>query len=91
MTGSWTTGNSYNRTGNSGDTVCVWYNTAHTAYTCQNGAYNDCTGFSPSSGEFVMFSPNINNVGGGYYCVIGTCRSQGSGYLDYNGPAGGPQ
>lgn len=51
----------YSCTGNSGDTVCVWYNTAHTAYTVQNGAYNDCTGFSPSGGTLVMYSPNSNN------------------------------
>ncbi|KAF8858500.1 hypothetical protein BDZ45DRAFT_714455 [Acephala macrosclerotiorum] len=88
---SWTTGNTYSCTGNSGDTVCVWYNTAHTAHTIQNGAYNDCTGFSPSGGDLVMYSPNSNNVGGGYYCVIGTCRSQGSEYWNYDSPAGSPQ
>ncbi|KAJ5825876.1 hypothetical protein N7474_003014 [Penicillium riverlandense] len=89
---SWTTGNTYSCTGSSNDTVCVWYNTAHTAYTVQNGAYNDCTGFSPSGGTLIMRSPNSNNVGGGYNCIIGTsCSSQGANYWDYNGPAGGPQ
>jgi hypothetical protein len=28
----------------------------------------------------IMVSPNENNKGGGYYCVIGTCRSQGENY-----------
>ncbi|KAJ5612751.1 hypothetical protein N7510_005945 [Penicillium lagena] len=89
---SWTTGDTYSCTGSSNDTVCVWYNTAHTAYTVQNGAYNDCTGFSPSGSTLIMRSPNSNNVGGGYNCIIGTsCSSQGANYWDYNGPAGGPQ
>ncbi|EEA19900.1 conserved hypothetical protein [Talaromyces marneffei ATCC 18224] len=91
VSASWTTGNSYNCNGNPGDTVCVWYNTAHTAYTCENGMYNTCTGFSGNGDHFVMFSPNAGNVGGGYYCVIGTCRSQGEGYWNYDGPAGGPR
>jgi hypothetical protein len=38
----------------------------------------------------IMFSPNENNKGGGYYCVIGTCRSQGENYWDMTGRAGGP-
>ncbi|CAL5868549.1 uncharacterized protein PFLUO_LOCUS2776 [Penicillium psychrofluorescens] len=89
---TWTTGDTYSCTGSSNDTVCVWYNTAHTAYTVQNGAYNDCTGFSPSGGTFIMRSPNSNNEGGGYNCIIGSsCTNQGADYWDYNGPAGGPQ
>ncbi|GAQ40516.1 hypothetical protein AtubIFM55763_001444 [Aspergillus tubingensis] len=88
---SWTTGLDYQCTASSHQTVCIWYNTAHTAYTVQNGLYNVCTGFNPNNGAgFVMFSPNQNNKGGGYYCVIGTCRSQGQNYWDKSGPAGGP-
>ncbi|PYH66916.1 uncharacterized protein BO88DRAFT_445315 [Aspergillus vadensis CBS 113365] len=88
---SWTTGLDYQCTASSHQTVCIWYNTAHTAYTVQNGPYNLCTGFNPNNGAgFVMFSPNQNNKGGGYYCVIGTCRSQGQYYWDKSGPAGGP-
>ncbi|GKZ25421.1 hypothetical protein AbraCBS73388_001049 [Aspergillus brasiliensis] len=88
---SWTTGLEYQCTASSHQTVCIWYNTAHTAYTVQNGLYNVCTGFNPNNeAGFVMFSPNQNNKGGGYYCVIGTCRSQGQNYWDKSGPAGGP-
>lgn len=88
---SWTTGLNYGCTGHAYDTVCLWYNTAHTAYTVENGLYNQCTGFNPSNtGNFVMFSPNQNNKGGQFYCVIGTCRSQGQNYWDKSGPAGGP-
>ncbi|GKZ31583.1 hypothetical protein AbraIFM66950_000158 [Aspergillus brasiliensis] len=88
---SWTTGLDYQCTASSRQTVCIWYNTAHTAYTVQNGLYNVCTGFNPNNeAGFVMFSPNQNNKGGGYYCVIGTCRSQGQNYWDKSGPAGGP-
>ncbi|EHA24750.1 hypothetical protein ASPNIDRAFT_40671 [Aspergillus niger ATCC 1015] len=88
---SWTTGLDYQCTASSHQTVCIWYNTAHTAYTAQNGLYNVCTGFNPNNDAgFVMFSPNQNNKGGGFYCVIGTCRSQGQNYWDKSGPAGGP-
>ncbi|KAL4893757.1 hypothetical protein BDV59DRAFT_207539 [Aspergillus ambiguus] len=88
---SWTTGLNYGCTGHAYETVCLWYNTAHTAYTVQSGLYNQCTGFSPNNGgNFVMFSPNQNNKGGGYYCVVGTCRSQGQNYWDKSGRPGGP-
>ncbi|KAF5628128.1 uncharacterized protein FTJAE_9003 [Fusarium tjaetaba] len=86
---SWTTGNSYTCNAGKGETVCIWYNIAHTAYTVQEYTKNTCTeghGGTP----YVMYSPNENNKGGGYYCVIGTCRSKGEGYWDYNGRAGGP-
>ncbi|GIJ84868.1 hypothetical protein Asppvi_003719 [Aspergillus pseudoviridinutans] len=86
----WTTGNEYTCFGNQGDTVCVWYNTAHTAYTVQNWEENVCTSPTQSGDPYVMFSPNQNNAGGGYYCVVGTCRSEGQGYWDKSGPAGGP-
>ncbi|KAF9761351.1 hypothetical protein IL306_003848 [Fusarium sp. DS 682] len=86
---SWTTGNSYTCNGGPGETICIWYNIAHTAYTVQDVTTNPCTG-SKESSPYVMFSPNENNSGGGYYCVVGTCRSKGEGYWDYNGRAGGP-
>ncbi|KAF2758964.1 hypothetical protein EJ05DRAFT_499390 [Pseudovirgaria hyperparasitica] len=79
---SWTTGNSYTCNGGPGDTVCVFQKIAHTAYTVQNGAYNSCTGFSPSGGTSIIKSPNNNNSGGGYYCVVGTCRNQGDEYWE---------
>lgn len=88
---SWSTGDTYSCTANSNETVCVWYNTAHTAYTVQNGVSDGCwSGWIPESNNFVMYSPNANNIGGGYYCVIGTCRGQDQQYWNYNGPAGGP-
>ncbi|RYP43800.1 hypothetical protein DL768_009661 [Monosporascus sp. mg162] len=93
VTQSWVTGNSYTCSGNSGDTVCVWYNTAHTAYTAQNGIVNTvCGGSEPVGDPFILFSPNTDNVGGSYYCVIGAqyCRSKGQGYWDKSGRAGGP-
>ncbi|OBU00954.1 hypothetical protein VE01_00773 [Pseudogymnoascus verrucosus] len=87
---SWTTGNEYTCYGAAGDTVCVWYKTALTAYTVRNYDYNQCTGASPR-GTAVIKSPNNNNKGGNYYCVMGSaCRSQGEGYFDLNGRAGGP-
>jgi len=106
---SWSTGNTYSCTGSTGEDVCVWYNTAHTACkypfsllktvvdwfsdTVQNMQRDSCKvggGWDADGDPFVMFSPNANNRGGGYYCVIGTCRAQGDNYWDYSGRAGGP-
>ncbi|KAH8777418.1 hypothetical protein F5883DRAFT_486721 [Diaporthe sp. PMI_573] len=87
---SWETGREYTCTASSRETLCLWYNTAHTAYTVQNGMHNPCTGTQNSGGPYVMFSPNRRNQGGGYYCVVGTCRNQGDNYWDYNGRAGEP-
>ncbi|CAG7564520.1 unnamed protein product [Fusarium equiseti] len=90
---SWSTGNTYCCTGSTGEDVCVWYNTAHTAYSVQNMQRDSCKvggGWDTDGDPFVMFSPNTNNRGGGYYCVIGTCRAQGDNYWDYSGRAGGP-
>ena len=83
---TWTTGNTYTCNGASGDTVCIWYNTMHTAYT----VYNELTMAGPwgcdqgpvNSPDFILRSPNTNNAGGGYYCVVGTCRSQGEAYWE---------
>ena len=74
--------------GDPGDTVCVWYNMAYTAYTVQNGYQGDCLDVQVD--PYVMWSPNTNNAGGGYYCVVGTCRNINAEYWDYNGRAGGP-
>lgn len=86
---TWTTGATYSCGGLPGETICVWYNTAHTAYTVANQQYNACQTLDPGP-SFVMYSPNTANSGGGYYCVVGACRSQGSAYWDYSGRAGGP-
>ena len=40
--------------------------------------------------DYVMFSPNVDNKGGQFYCVVGTCRSRGENYWDKSGRAGGP-
>ncbi|KAF5974755.1 hypothetical protein FBULB1_7643 [Fusarium bulbicola] len=90
---SWNTGNTYTCTGSAGEDVCVWYNTAHTAYTVQNKERDSCAvggGWDSTGDPFVMYSPNESNRGGGYYRVIGTCRAQGDNYWDYSGRAGGP-
>ncbi|KAM0345650.1 hypothetical protein ACHAPU_006304 [Fusarium lateritium] len=90
---SWTTGNTYSCNGGPGEDICVWYNTAHTAYTAINREYDTCgtgSGWVNVGDNFVIYSPNESNRGGGYYCVVGTCRAQGDGYWDYSGRAGGP-
>ncbi|KAF5660150.1 hypothetical protein FHETE_9123 [Fusarium heterosporum] len=114
----WTTGSNYECNGDPGDTVCIWYNTAHTAcrwhspyHLCPSGAsleyannvglidtvhnvsHDTCdihSGWVPDSDPFVMKSPNSSNRGGGYYCVVGSCRAQGDAYWDESGRPGGP-
>ncbi|KAF2094600.1 hypothetical protein NA57DRAFT_80399 [Rhizodiscina lignyota] len=87
---SWETGNEYQCTAGTGETVCIWYGTAHTAYTVQNNYDTTCNEDS-TGGPFVMYSPNANNAGGvSYYCVVGPCSYKGAGYWDKSGPAGGP-
>ncbi|EQB57401.1 hypothetical protein CGLO_02476 [Colletotrichum gloeosporioides Cg-14] len=73
-------------------TICQWHKMAHTAYTVRAGSTNTCSYIKSLSDPFVLFSPNTNNAGGNYYCVVGAhlCRSMGSAYWDYNGRAGGP-
>ncbi|KAK4128848.1 hypothetical protein N657DRAFT_639356 [Parathielavia appendiculata] len=86
------TGNKYTCDGNPGDFFCVWRKVGQTAYTVQNVLYNACTGDSPSSSPFILWSPNANNKEGWFYCVYGRqyCRSAGQGWLDTSGRAGGP-
>lgn len=86
----WTTGTDYNCEAEAGETVCVWYNVAHTAYTVSNKVTDGCNGISQNGDPFILYSPNQNNVGGSEYCVIGPCRNKGDSYWNYNGPAGGP-
>ncbi|KAL6354846.1 hypothetical protein LRP88_12203 [Fusarium phalaenopsidis] len=58
--------------------------------TVRETARNSCGGSYTARGPYILFSPNEQNRGGGYYCVIGTCRSQGDEYWDKSGRAGGP-
>ncbi len=84
---SFTTGNTYTCNGNPGDTVCVWVNLAHTAYTVQNFNSGECTPDPGPGTPFVLKSPNKNNAGGDYYCVIGSgCGTNGQSYWDNSGP-----
>ncbi|KAF2147978.1 hypothetical protein K461DRAFT_203549, partial [Myriangium duriaei CBS 260.36] len=83
---TFTSGNDYTCNGNAGETICVWVKIAKTAYTVQNGDCDD----KPNAQPYVMWSPNVGNRGGEYYCVTGSCRNSGDGYEDNTGPAGGP-
>ncbi|KAF4947800.1 hypothetical protein FGADI_10133 [Fusarium gaditjirri] len=75
----WTTGSAYTCNGGPGDSVCVWYKVAHTAYTVKK----------PKGGQFVrgvIASPNMGNRGGGYQCMTGkSCYIKGSMFWDCNG------
>lgn len=76
-----------------GETVCIWYRMAHTAYTVRNAHHGDCVDLDQT--PFEIISPNLNNKGGGagFYCVNGylSCRSINDQYWELNGPTGGPQ
>ncbi|PLN78462.1 hypothetical protein BDW42DRAFT_143501 [Aspergillus taichungensis] len=90
---SWSTGNTYSCSGEEGDEVCIWYKTAHTAYEVHREGYMDCfmttCGARCPEADYTLTSPNERNSGGGYYCVIGTCRSKGEQYWE-EGRKGGP-
>ncbi|KAF2722382.1 hypothetical protein K431DRAFT_222232, partial [Polychaeton citri CBS 116435] len=84
---SYTTGETFTCDANPGDTVCVWDSISYTAYTVIN-LKADC---SAHGDPYVLKSPNSDNSEGGYYCVYGSaCRSDGQGYWNNNGRAGGP-
>ncbi|CAK4031393.1 Hypothetical predicted protein [Lecanosticta acicola] len=72
-----------------GRNVCIWYSQAFTAYTVQAFESNACTGRRKVGDPFVITSPNKDNVGGeGFYCVVGTCRTNGQGYWHGSVPGG---
>lgn len=83
----WNSGTNYDCSGNAGETVCVWYKFAHTAYRVQNYYQNTC-GWNSHTDAFVLFSPNQDNLNGGQYCVVGPCRYEGDWWWDYDGPTG---
>ncbi|KAH7122131.1 hypothetical protein B0J13DRAFT_648348 [Dactylonectria estremocensis] len=92
VTQSWTTGNMYNCGGTTGEDVCIWYNTAHTAITVRNENYITAgCGIAQAlySEDIILKSPNEQNRGGGYYCFVDPCRAKGDGYWDNSGPVGG--
>ncbi|KLO95439.1 uncharacterized protein LW93_7979 [Fusarium fujikuroi] len=89
VTKSWSTGNTYSCNGGQNETVCIWYNTAHTTYTVKEttrapGEYEKTTSI------YDISSPNKNNKGGDYYCVVGHCKAKGDSWWDRNGRRGGP-
>lgn len=80
---SWATGDTYTCTGKTGETVCVWYIVAHTAYTVDSWTeYPGCPTGQPIEKErAVIKAPNKDNAGGKYDCRIGAeCRTQGDNY-----------
>lgn len=79
---TWTTGNTYTCDGNPGDTVCVWANIAHTSYTVMGNYTSPCFVDTYPSELYTIQSPNVNNAGGGYYCVVGYCRNNGDEYWE---------
>ncbi|OBT58266.1 hypothetical protein VE04_01564 [Pseudogymnoascus sp. 24MN13] len=89
VTKTTTTGNNYGCGGNPGQRICMWKKTAHTAYSVRERQRNRCE-TTQFGDRYVLVSPNVNNAGGNYYCVVGSCRTQGDSWMDRNGRAGGP-
>jgi hypothetical protein len=74
-------------TGPPNQNVCLWYQQAYVAYTVQT--YWSSTLCGTDGASYIIWSPtNGNACGGGYYCVVNDCRSQGQGYWTMSGPAG---
>lgn len=72
-----TTGDTYSCNAGPGETVCVWVNIEHTAYTVQKAVTGDFCDKQPN-GPYVIKAPN-GHVG--YYCVHGSaCRNDGDEY-----------
>lgn len=93
VTATWTESESHGCTGSPGETICMWYRAAYTAYTIQNYENTACEegGAQVDKGDpFVLRSPNANGVGSDFYCVTGTCRTKGAHYWEVNRRAGGP-
>ncbi|KAK4206228.1 hypothetical protein QBC37DRAFT_460505 [Rhypophila decipiens] len=86
------TGNEYTCHGDKGQYFAVWRKIGTTAYTVRNGNYNSCTGTQPTGSNFIIWSPNSNNVGSYFYCVYGksAVRWMGDRWLDKsaNNPGG---
>ncbi|EWG41254.1 hypothetical protein FVEG_03396 [Fusarium verticillioides 7600] len=86
---SWSTGNSYTCNGVKNETVCIWYNVAHTTYhvksfTIPFGGYKN----QEKVEEYDISSPNKKNKGGQYYCVVGNCTFNGDNWWDRVGRKG---
>lgn len=75
---SYTQSESYLCNAEAGQTVCVWHNAPHTAYTVRNVRR---VGFAVTyeSDPFIMRSPKSADKGH-FYCVRGHCRNRGDGY-----------
>ncbi|KAH7128026.1 hypothetical protein B0J13DRAFT_646174 [Dactylonectria estremocensis] len=80
VTKSWTTGNTYTCNGARGQTVCIWYKTAHTSYKVRNMKPKWWGFIGPDEFEgksYILNAPNKKNRGGGYYCVVDRCGAKG--------------
>ncbi|KAF5668797.1 hypothetical protein FDENT_11728 [Fusarium denticulatum] len=86
---SWSTGNAYTCNGVQNETVCIWYNVAHTTYTVR--AFTTPPGGYKNQEKMEIYdisSPNKENKGGKYYCVVNKCKSKGDSWWDRKGRKG---
>ncbi|KAI1391616.1 uncharacterized protein F4822DRAFT_427471 [Hypoxylon trugodes] len=73
---TWTTSQTYDCTAAPDQTVCIWYKSTQMSYLVQSVRHYSCDAGDEASDPTVLNSPINGNPGGGYYCVIGTCRSK---------------
>ncbi|PNP78674.1 hypothetical protein FNYG_08020 [Fusarium nygamai] len=86
---SWSTGNSYTCNGLQNETACIWYNVAHTTYTVK--AFTTPPGGYKNQEKMEIYdisSPNKDNKGGKYYCIVGNCTFKGDAWWDRVGRKG---
>ncbi|KAF5579861.1 hypothetical protein FPCIR_10926 [Fusarium pseudocircinatum] len=86
---AWSTGNSYTCNGLRNETVCIWYNVAHTTYTVKAFTIPPDGYKNQEKVEiYDISSPNNSNKGGKYYCVVNKCKNKGYSWWDRKGRKG---
>ncbi|KFY33804.1 hypothetical protein V494_07306 [Pseudogymnoascus sp. VKM F-4513 (FW-928)] len=83
------TGRVYSCAGGPGQTICMMKKTAHTAYSVRERQRSRCDP-TQYGDKYILVSPNANDRGSGFYCIVGSCKNQGDFWMDRNGRAGGP-
>ncbi|TLD20431.1 hypothetical protein PspLS_08439 [Pyricularia sp. CBS 133598] len=83
------TGSAFTCKGGPGTYMAVWKQVGQTAYTVKN-RITTCISNSYSD-DYVMWSPNSNDRGSRYYCVVGQryVREKGDRWLDTHNPVRG--
>ncbi|KAH7177017.1 hypothetical protein EDB81DRAFT_752329 [Dactylonectria macrodidyma] len=87
---TWTTGNQYTCSGRAGDSVCIWLiermvKANKKLDVVERRYYFLGIRYMSSKSKSLMNSPNKENRGGGYYCVVNNCMNKGDEFWDNSG------